>query len=103
MNNQFKINNFTEQNPTWQVNSRPEPPVQNSLPTWPSSKPPGYNICTNHIENTVLLLLRACWGVLPCNGRCLQSHRLTTGLYIRLWIKTIFGWLFNDAVIEETT
>jgi hypothetical protein len=30
-----------------------------------------------HMENTVLLLLRA----LPSNGQCLQSHRLRTGLY----------------------
>jgi hypothetical protein len=36
--------------------------------------------------NTVLLLLRACMSrALLRNGRCLQSHRLATGLYTTMY------------------
>jgi hypothetical protein len=39
----------------------------------------------DHIENGVLLLLRACMlRPLPSNVRCLQSHFLATGLYATL-------------------
>jgi hypothetical protein len=37
---------------------------------------------SDKIENTVLLLSRACMlRALPCNGRCLPSHCLAAGLY----------------------
>jgi hypothetical protein len=42
----------------------------------------------DHIENTVLLLLRVCMlQALPNAGRFLPSHCLATGLY--LWILII--------------
>jgi hypothetical protein len=47
-----------------------------------SSKPLGYNISSWTTQKTLLLLLRACMlQALRSNGRCLQSHRLATGLY----------------------
>jgi hypothetical protein len=40
----------------------------------------------NGLHNPVVLLLRACMlRALPNNGRCLQTHRLATGLYVTLY------------------
>jgi hypothetical protein len=42
----------------------------------------------NRLHNHVVLLLRACMlQVLPSNGRCLQSHRLATGLYATIYLQ----------------
>jgi hypothetical protein len=50
----------------------------------------------NGLHNPFVILLRACMlRALPNNGRCLQSHRLATGLYstILLYLK-----LWDSAV-----
>jgi hypothetical protein len=47
---------------------------------WLSSKPPGYNISADTIENAFYLLRASMLWTLPSNGRCSQSHRLATGL-----------------------
>jgi hypothetical protein len=53
----------------------------------------------DHIENTVLLLPRACvLRTLPSNGRCLPSHCLATGLYITIhWCAFCFLYSVLNA------
>jgi hypothetical protein len=44
----------------------------------------------NRLHNSVVLLLRACTlRALPSNGRCLQSHRLATGLFSTIYFALV--------------
>jgi hypothetical protein len=51
----------------------------------------------DRIESTALLLLRA----LPSNGRCLQSHRLATGLYATIFYLKMSWRFFSYSLLQH--
>jgi hypothetical protein len=54
----------------------------------------------DHTENIVLLLLGACMlRALTCNGRCLQSRRLATGLYATIYITASISYDFTQSAM----
>jgi hypothetical protein len=59
--------------------------------------------CADHIENPVLLLLRAfmSWA-LPINGRCLPSHCLATGLYATILFTAKMTFFSDNKIFTQS-